>query len=145
MHYLLIVKEADYPGEDELKHLLRGFMPARPDEKLGEYGVWKPWLYKNFDEFKAMENIEEDTLEEAIIGSEIYRIGDDNNVYEKVSIHCDSFNIFDIGTYADILEKYNNVGAFVENDKFYYTKALFGNRDCAFSSNELVYAIDCHN
>lgn len=35
MHYLLIVKEADYPSEDELESLLDGFVPVFDDEEVG--------------------------------------------------------------------------------------------------------------
>ena len=143
MHYLLIVKEADYPYEDELESLLDGFVPVFDDEEVGWYGVWEPWPYKNFEEYKAEENIEEaDT--EAVNATAWYRIGEDNKVYEKVSIHCDWYDVLEVATYADILKKYEVVGAFVENGEFYYTKVMDGDRDCSFADNERVYAIECH-
>ena len=147
MHYLLIVKEADYPSKDELEHLLNGFMAVFDGEKVGEYGVWEPWPYENFEEYKYEENIEEDeeyTMEEVINGTERYRIGEDNEVYEKVSIEYDYYNVIEVATYADILKKYEEVDAFIENGEFDYTKAMNGDRDCPFAGNERVYAIDCH-
>lgn len=147
MHYLLIVKEADYPSEDELEHLLNGFIPIFDGEEIREYGVWEPWPYENFEEYKAEENIEEDeeyTLEEVVNGTERYRIGEDDKVYEKVSIHCDWYDVLEVATYADILKKYEVVGAFVEKGEFYYTKVMDGDRDCPFADNERVYAIECH-
>lgn len=147
MHYLLIVKEADYPSEDELEHLLNGFIPIFDGEEIREYGVWEPWPYENFEEYKAEENIEEDeeyTLEEVVNGTERYRIGEDDKVYEKVSIHCDWYDVLEVATYADILKKYEVIGAFVENGEFYYTKVMDGDRDCSFADNERVYAIECH-
>ena len=147
MHYLLIVKEADYPSEDELEHLLNGFIPIFDGEEIREYGVWEPWTYENFEEYKDEENIEEDeeyTLEEVVNGTERYRIGEDDKVYEKVSIHCDWYDVLEVATYADILKKYEVVGAFVENGEFYYTKVMDGDRDCPFAGNERVYAIECH-
>ena len=145
MHYLLSVKEADYPYEDELESLLDGFVPVFDDEEVGWYGVWEPWPYENFEEYKAEENIKEaDTLEEAVNATAWYRIGEDNKVYEKVSIHCDWYDVLEVATYADILKKYEVVGAFVENGEFYYTKVMDGDRDCPFAGNERVYAIECH-
>ena len=147
MHYLLIVKEADYPSEDELEHLLNGFIPIFDGEEIREYGVWEPWPYENFEEYKAEENIEEDeeyTLEEVVNGTERYRIGEDDKVYEKVSIHCDWYDVLEVATYADILKKYEVVGAFVEKGEFYYTKVMDGDRDCHFADNERVYERECH-
>ena len=53
-------------------------------------------------------------------------------------------DVLEVATYADILKKYEVVGAFVENGEFYYTKVMDGDRDCSFADNERVYAIECH-
>lgn len=74
-------------------------------------------------------------MEEAVNATAWYRIGEDNKVYEKVSIHCDWYDVLEVATYADILKKYEVVGAFVENGEFYYTKVMDGDRDCPFADN----------
>lgn len=145
MHYQLVAKVSDFTPE-ELLEKLRGFMPVA-DEAVYQYGCWQLSQYADFVEFTADEKIDTGAVktideEDGILRQYGFAYGNDQQIYEKVSTHFDSFEIKGIKRYKDVIAGSRGVYAFISADgAFYYVTDVH----CPFAADDVVYVVDCHN
>lgn len=145
MHYQLVAKTSDFTPE-ELQEKLLGFMPVT-EEMVHQYGCWQLSRYADFVEFAADEGIdisEAQTIneEDGILRQYGFAYGNDRQIYEKVSIHFNSFEIKTIKRYKDVIVGSRGVYAFISADgNFYYVTDV----RCPFAADDVVYVMDCHN
>lgn len=145
MHYQLVAKAADFTPE-ELKDKMLGFMPVS-GESVHQFGDWQRSLYADFVEFAADEEIDADVVqtideEDSILRQYGFAYGIDRQIYEKVSIHFDSFEFKEIKHYQDVISSPRGVYAYISSaGQFYYVTDV----RCPFEPNDVVYVMDCHN
>ena len=114
MHYQLVAKAADFTPE-ELKNKMLGFMPVS-GERVHQFGDWKLSEYDNFAAFCKDEGLcEKDygTLveQDGILRQHGFAYGKDFKIYEKTSVHFDSFEFKEIKHYQDVISNPQGVYA----------------------------------
>lgn len=145
MHYQLVAKAADFTPE-ELKNKMLGFMPVS-EERVHQFGDWKLSEYDDFAAFCKAEGLcKEDygNLDEqdGILRQHGFAYGRDFKIYEKTSVHFDSFEFREIKRYQDVISSPQEVDAYISSaGQFYYVTDV----RCPFEPDDVVYVMDCHN
>jgi len=145
MHYQLVAKAADFTPE-ELKDKMLGFMPVS-DENVHQFGCWQPAKYADFAEFLKEEGLTADDCNEleeqdGFLRQYGFAYGKDHKIYEKTSVHFDSFEFKGIKHYKDVISSPQGVYAYISSTgQFYYVTDV----RCPFEPDDVVYVMDCHN
>lgn len=145
MHYQLVAKAEDFTPE-ELKDKMLGFMPVS-GECVHQFGNWKLSEYEDFAAFCKAEGICDEICGDAseqdgILRQHGFAYGKDRKIYEKTSVHFDSFEFMGIQHYKDVVSSPRGVYAFISSaGQFYYVTDV----RCLFEPDDVVYVIDCHN
>lgn len=145
MHYQLVAKAADFTPE-ELKNKMLGFMSVS-GESVHQFGDWNISEYEDFAAFCRDENLCDETYgtlaeQDGILRQYGFAYGKDHKIYEKTSVHFDSFEFKEIKHYQDVISSPQGVYAYISSaGQFYYVTDV----RCPFEPDDVVYVMDCHN
>ena len=145
MHYQLVAKAADFTPE-ELKDKMLGFIPVS-GERVHQFGNWKLSEYENFAVFCKAEGLCEKDYgnlveQDGILRQHGFAYGRDFKIYEKTSVHFDSFEFKEIKRHQDVISSPQGVYAYISSaGQFYYVTDV----RCPFEPDDVVCVMDCHN